>query len=363
MIHLEDWGYHPAHQDAFASHQEAGAVPARITEEQRDGYRVITAEGPRRARVSGRMRHAATTKADLPAVGDWVVLTCPPESDHGLIQAVLPRHTALLRKEAGTTTTAQVVASNVEYVLLLSSLNSDLEPRRLERYLAAIWESGAQPCLVLTKADLCADPEAVVAQLGAVALGIDVHVVSAVAGSGLETLERYLHPGTTIALVGSSGVGKSTLVNALAGEDLQRVEEIRARDERGQHTTTARHMLQLPSGALWVDTPGMREFGLWDASEGVSEVFDDIERLTTRCRFSDCEHRTEPGCAIEAAVACGDLEPERVRAWEKLQRELAFLHRKQDHRARLEQKQANKRFGRMIRATTKAMKKRKGLER
>ena len=363
MIHLEDWGYDPAHQDAFASVSASGTVPARIIEEQRDGYRVMTSFGEGRAVMAGRLRHEALDRAALPAVGDWVVLRLPPDSEHGIVQEVLPRRTALLRKEAGATTTAQVVASNVDDVLLLSSLNSDLDPRRIERYLAAIWESGAQPCIVLTKADLCPDPEAAIDALADVALGVDVIVVSAQEGQGLEAFERFLTPGTTIALVGSSGVGKSTLVNALAGEDVQRVDVIRARDERGQHTTTARRMMQLPSGALWVDTPGMREFGLWEADEGLGEVFDDIEALATICRFRDCGHDTEPGCALHEAVESGDLDPGRIDAWQKLQRELAYIARKQNQRAHLAQKQQQKRFGRMVRSITKEAKRRKGLER
>ena len=363
MNHLEAWGYDSSHADAFASIPVDGAVPARVIEEQRDGYRLQTEDGVRRAQASGRMRHEAYSKEDLPAVGDWVVFTQPPGSEHGVIHGVLPRRTALVRKEAGLTTTGQVIAANVDYVLLLTSLNSDLEPRRIERYLAAIWESGATPALVLTKADLCLDVEAPVRALGDIALGVEVHAVSALAGAGLDTLERYLQPGTTIALVGSSGVGKSTLVNALAGEDVQHVDVIRARDERGQHTTTARRVIRLPSGALWVDTPGMREFGLWGSGEGLDEVFDDIEHLAAGCRFGDCAHAGEPGCAVDAAIQDGRLDPERLTAWDKLQRELAFIHRKQSQRAQIEENRKNRRFSKMVRSHMKAKRRRQGLDR
>jgi len=363
LNHLEAWGYDPGHADAFASLAHDGTVPARVIEEQRDGYRVLTEHGEGRAQITGRLRHEAQEREALPAVGDWVALTLSPGAEQGVIHAVLPRRTALLRKEAGTTTTAQVVAANVDHVLLLTSLNSDLEPRRIERYLAAIWESGAIPSLVLTKSDLCDDATDSIRALGDIALGVDVHAVSALKGDGLDVLAGYLQPGLTIALVGSSGVGKSTLVNALAGGEVQHVDVIRARDERGQHTTTARRIVRLPSGALWVDTPGMREFGLWSAGEGLDEVFDDVAQLAAACRFGDCGHAGEPGCAVGAAIEAGQLDPERFASWVKLQRELAFIERKQSQRARLAQRQGERRFSKMVRATMKDTRRRKGLDR
>jgi len=353
VIHLEQWGWDEDHQVQFRalcqSIRAQGQVPARILEEQRDGYRVLTQDGERRAIAAGRLHHESRDPDALPAVGDWVTAHLPADGGPCVVHAVLPRRTALLRKQAGRTATAQVVAANVDVVLLVTSLNADLEPRRVERYLAAIWESGADPVLLLNKADLCEDPAAVTADLDSVALGVPVHVLSAARGEGLAALDPYLRPARTLAVVGSSGVGKSTLINALAGDDLQVVRGIREADDRGRHTTTARRLLRLPDGALLVDTPGMREFALWDAEEGLDGAFEDVTALEDACRFRDCGHASEPGCAIRAAVDAGDLDAERVEAWRKLGREMAFLRAKQSRRAALEQRRGFRRQGKIHR--------------
>jgi ribosome biogenesis GTPase len=229
----------------------------------------------------------------------------------------------------------QVVAANVDTVLLVLALNRDFNVRRLERYVAAGWESGAQPVVVLTKADVCDDLAAREAEAAAVAPGVPVHVVSSWEGTGLDVLGAYLGPGRTVALLGSSGAGKSTLLNRLAGAEVMATGAVRDADDRGRHTTTRRELVRLPGGALLIDTPGMRELGLWDAAEGVSQTFGDLEALAVRCRFRDCAHDSETGCAVQAALTEGSLAPERLASYRKLQRELAFQARRTDMQARL----------------------------
>jgi ribosome biogenesis GTPase len=250
------------------------------------------------------------------------------------IHHLLPRRSAFVRKAIGGG--AQVVAANVDVAFLVASLNADLNPRRIERYLATAWESGASPVVVLTKADLCDDCEAHKASIEAVALGVPVHVVSAVTGQGLADLSASFAPGQTAALLGSSGVGKSSLVNALAGSSLMVTQAIREEDARGRHTTTHRELVLLPGGRLMLDTPGMRELGLWDAEAGVATTFADVEALVAECRFRNCAHGAEPGCAVRAALVDGSLDEGRWRSYAKLQREAARFARRDDPRRQAE---------------------------
>ena len=333
---LEQFGWSDALQQQFAVHAAANLIPARVVVQQRGLYEIATEIGELAATLAGRFVHDAED-GDYPVTGDWVAVQARPAEGSATIQHVLPRRSSFVRRASGPgAARAQVVAANVDVALLAASLNADLNPRRLERYLATAWESGAEPVIVLTKADMCADAETRLSEIEAVAMGAPVLAVSAVTGAGLEALRAHLEPGRTAVLLGSSGVGKSTLVNALAGTTHMATQAIREDDARGRHTTTHRELVLLPGGALILDTPGMRELGLWDAGEGMSTAFADVEGLAAQCRFHDCRHDTEPGCAIVAALATGALDAARWRAYGKLQRELEFQHAKDDPRAQAE---------------------------
>jgi ribosome biogenesis GTPase len=276
------------------------------------------------------MFHDHEVGGRLPAVGDWVGVT-PPAT----ITAIVERRSAFIRKTAGKDSTEQVLAANVDTAFLLAGLDDDFSLRRLERYITSAWESGAAPIVVLTKADLCADVAEAVLAVETVAIGVPVHPISNVSGEGLDALERYVQPGRTIVLLGSSGVGKSTLLNRLAGEEVMRTRALAA-DGTGRHTTTHRELFRLENGGLVIDTPGLRELQFWEGD--VSAAFEDIEALATTCRFRDCAHASEPGCAVLGAVDNGSLELDRLRSWRKLQRELEAIAARTDHRLRIARK-------------------------
>jgi ribosome biogenesis GTPase len=332
---LATLGWDDGWEAAFAAHRGRRLEPARVAVPHRTGYDVLTEDGEVRARLAGRLRHEARSPAELPVVGDWVVL------DRGgaaaTIRAVLPRRTVIARRAAGVSgaepAREQVVGANVDVVFVASSLAEELNPRLLERYLALAWESGALPVILLTKADLEPDPDAVAAGVAGIGGEVPVHAVSARTGLGLDAVRAYLAPGATAALLGPSGVGKSTLVNTLAGEEVLATGSLRA-GGAGRHTTTRRELVVLPGGGLVVDNPGMREVHLWLAGGGLGEAFEDIAELAAHCRFSDCRHEAEPGCAITAALADGRLAPERWRHYRELQLELAELERQLARRGR-----------------------------
>jgi ribosome biogenesis GTPase len=332
---LERYGWSDTLQLQFESLAAPGLEPARVLIQQRSQYRIATASGEGSATLAGKFAHDAAD-GGFPVTGDWVAVSPPSGDGMATIRAVLPRRTAFTRREAGPgAPRGQVVAANVDVALLVVSLNADLSLRRIERYLAAALESGAEPVIVLTKADKCADAAARKAEVEAIAAGVPVHAISSLTGEGVPALRTHLAPGKTAVLLGSSGVGKSTLVNALAGQEIMLTREIRD-DDTGRHTTTHRELVLLPDGALILDTPGMREFGLWDAGAGIAAAFADLEALFTQCRFDDCRHRREPGCAVRAAIESGTLEAARWEAYGKLQKELGFQRNKDDWQSRQE---------------------------
>ncbi len=332
---LENYGWSETLQQQFASHAAEGLAPARVLVQQRGHYEIVAQSGELSATLAGKFARDADEGA-FPVAGDWVAVAARDGEGAAIIRDVLPRKGVFVRRAAGPgAARMQVVAANVDVALLVAAL-TDLNVRRIERYLAAAWESGAEPVIVLTKADMCDDVEALKAEVEAIAFGAPVHAVSAPTGQGLNALRAHLAPGKTAVLVGSSGAGKSTLVNAFAGSALMETRAISADGRRGRHTTTHRELVLLPSGALILDTPGMRELGLWDASAGVAAAFGDVEDLMTQCRFTDCRHRGEPGCAVRAALEDGTLAAERWEAYGKLQRELAFEKGKNDPKARAE---------------------------
>jgi ribosome biogenesis GTPase / thiamine phosphate phosphatase len=306
--------------------------PGRIAIEFNQIFRVYVEDGEVDAVTAGRLKHRAASRAELPAVGDWVAVRQRPE-DGAVIVGVLPRRTAFTRRAAGEPTGEQVVAANVDVVFVVMGLDRDYNPRRLERYLLMARESGAAPVILLTKPDLSPDLSAHLRDVTTLAGDIAVHVVNPKRGEGVEQLHAHLEAGRTGAMLGSSGVGKSTIINRLVGVDVQRTREVRASDSRGRHTTTHRELVMLPGGGLIIDTPGMRELQLWDAADAVRETFDDIDALAAGCHFTNCRHRDEPRCAVKAAVAEGTLPAERLDSYVKLQDELATLARQQEERA------------------------------
>jgi ribosome biogenesis GTPase len=334
---LEAFGWDGHFAGSFHGHAALGRVPGRVVVEDRGRYLVETAAGELSATVSGRFRfEAGTDPAAFPAVGDWVALD-RRDDDAAIIHAVLPRRTAILRLNPGLRTEAQVLAANVDVGLVVTSANQEFNLRRLERYLAVVWDSGAAPVVVLSKADLARDVAGFRAAAEAVAPGVPVLAVSAVDGRGIADVHSWCAPRTTVVAIGSSGVGKSTLVNALAGRELQPVSEIRLDDDRGRHTTRRRHLLRLPDGALILDTPGMRQLAPWDR-DGLAASFSDVEAVAAGCRFGDCRHEGEPGCAVAAAIVSGELDVARLEAHRKLAREAAHLKRRQDALARIEER-------------------------
>lgn len=323
MDSLQDLGWCEFFEKQCRQKQIAGLLRARVSEENRGVYKVISESGARWAELRGKLRHEAASREMLPAVGDWVLVK--EHESRSIIHIIFERRSKFSRKTAGKKAEEQIVAANVDTVLLVSSLNREFNARRIERYLTLAWESGARPIVVLNKSDLCENVAALRVETEGAAMGVQIVVASIVSGDGIRELREIVRTGGTTTLLGSSGVGKSSLINAVLGREIQTTKEVREGDDRGRHTTTSRQLIVVSGGGVLLDTPGMRELQLWDASEGLERAFADVQELAQGCKFRDCSHKDEPCCAVREA-----MDEERLANYHKLQREEAFLESKQD---------------------------------
>jgi ribosome biogenesis GTPase / thiamine phosphate phosphatase len=337
---LEDYGWSPFFQEHFQTIQLPDSVPARVISESKGSFRIYCPYGEFTATISGKMRYEASAENRYPAVGDWVALKPLINEQKGIIHAVLPRKSKFSRKTAGGRTVEQIVSANVDTVFIVSGLDGgrNFNLRRIERYLTLAWSSGAIPVIVLNKVELCRDVDFYLRSAGTIAPGVSVHAVSAREQIGLDALRSYLTKGSTATFLGSSGVGKSALINALLGIEKLDTGAVREDDRMGRHTTTSRQLIILPGGGIVIDTPGMREIQMWAGEEDLQGSFSDIEMLAQQCRFRDCSHNVESGCAVTAAINRGELEPARLASYRKLQKELSFLASREEHGARLHEK-------------------------
>ena len=352
-MNLFKFGYNSFFESHFREYSGDGYVPGRVAVQNKSNYVVYSEHGELTAEISGKFMFDADAKEDYPAVGDWVVMRPLLDEQKGIIDAVLPRRTAFSRKEAGGKTEKQVLASNIDIVFIMTSLNHDFNLRRVERYLVLANESEINPVIVLSKSDLCEDVQDKVNEVKGVAKSVSVHAISSVMHEGIDLLKPYFTEGSTIAVLGSSGVGKSTFINVLLGSDELKTTEVSAYKDKGHHATTRRELILIPGGGLIIDTPGMRELQLWEGEGGLENLFDDIEELASQCKFSDCMHKSEPGCAIRRAIKKGDLDEDRYKSYLKMAREIKYFEFRKDHLTSIQEKKKWKKINKMAKQITK----------
>ena len=341
-MELKEIGWSDFFADKAKEFHEKNLRPARVSAVDRGVSFVVDEQGEWPSVIPGRFRRQAATPADYPVTGDWVLVSELPQEEKVVVERVLPRRTELSRTAAGRITEKQVLAANVDTVFVAASLADELNLRRIERYLTIVWDGGSKPVLLLTKTDLCEDLAGALREVERIGAGTPVVALSSVSGEGMEQVEKWLKPGETCALIGPSGVGKSTLINALYQENILDVLPVREKDQKGRHTTTRRELILLPNGALIIDTPGLRELQLWDGQAGLADSFSEIEDLATRCRFTNCRHDKEPGCAVRAAILEGKLDSGRFESFLKLRLESAQFEARRDVRAQAEQRRKTK---------------------
>lgn len=328
LINIKKYGFTEVFSNTVP--QDNGLEPARVLSQEKGFYRIITDKGEKMAEISGKFRFQTTVSSEYPAVGDFVFVNWNESGDSAIIESLLPRKSAFVRKAAGEPQKEQVVAANIDTVFLCMALNNDFNLRRLERYISIAWDSGAMPVVVLTKSDLCDDLVTKLSEISSVAIGVDVLVTTSVEENGYKELLPFLSEGKTVAFIGSSGVGKSTLINRLLGQEYLKTNGLR-NDDKGRHTTTRRELFLLPSGGMVIDTPGMRELGMWDNDTGIERTFADIEELAAQCKFRNCTHTSEPGCAIRRALELGELQTDRWQSYQKLKAENDYMEDKESY--------------------------------
>lgn len=328
LINIKKYGFTEVFSNIVP--QDNGLEPARVLSQEKGFYRIITDKGEKMAEISGKFRFQTTVSSEYPAVGDFVFVNWNESGDSAIIESLLPRKSAFVRKAAGEPQKEQVVAANIDTVFLCMALNNDFNLRRLERYISIAWDSGAMPVVVLTKSDLCDDLDNKLSEISSVAIGVDVLVTTSVEENGYKELLPFISEGKIVAFIGSSGVGKSTLINRLLGQEYLKTNGLR-NDDKGRHTTTRRELFLLPSGGMVIDTPGMRELGMWDNDTGIERTFADIEELAAQCKFRNCTHTSEPGCAIRRALELGELQTDRWQSYQKLKAENDYMEDKESY--------------------------------